>query len=154
MENINCKLDQSSGTKNCEHFFFEQPTMYRLARRAILSKPYFLQAPYFLPISFRLARTIPTTATAPYQCTPIRCNSSISSLHIKGEEIPDFIRPGDWLCGNCQAHNYRSRINCFECQNSITSGRVIYTSGMWHCPKCNQPAKKMGSLAPSHSCHY
>jgi hypothetical protein len=133
--------------------FFERPTMYRsqggvaLARRVLVSKSCF-QPPRLLPLSFRLGRTLATKIAAPQQCTPIRCKSTISSAHLKGEEVPAFLRPGDWICGNCQAHNYRSRTSCFECQTSITTGRVIYKPGMWHCPRCNQSAKSSGSLSP------
>lgn len=134
--------------------FFERPTMHRsqrgvaVARRIIVSKPCFLQTARFLPISVRLAHTLPTKVIAPRQCTSIRCSSTINSAKVNSEDVPEFLWPGDWICGNCQAHNYRNRTACFECQTSNDSGRVFYTPGMWHCPKCNQGVKISGSLSP------
>eukprot|EP00954_Amorphochlora_amoebiformis_P025532 1373685-Amorphochlora_amoeboformis.AAC.1 len=29
--------------------------------------------------------------------------------------LPHNFRPGDWMCGSCGAHNYRSRESCFKC---------------------------------------
>ena len=51
--------------------------------------------------------------------------------------IPSFVRSGDWICSRCQAHNFGSRMLCFECQSPITDGRIFYTKGSWHCPTCN-----------------
>ena len=52
-------------------------------------------------------------------------------------KIPSYVRPGDWVCGKCQAHNFASRMLCFECQSVITEGRIFYRAGDWHCPTCN-----------------
>jgi hypothetical protein len=55
--------------------------------------------------------------------------------------IPLFIRRGDWICGKCQAHNFASRRLCFECQGTITEGRIFYAVGDWHCPTCDLPVQ-------------
>jgi hypothetical protein len=61
-----------------------------------------------------------------------------SSEPVKG--VPNFIKSGDWICGKCQAHNYSSRMVCFECQDSAKNGRIFYKPGAWHCPTCNLAA--------------
>ncbi len=53
------------------------------------------------------------------------------------KKIPKYIQPGDWLCGGCQAHNFRTRMLCFECQSPNSEGRVFYVQGSWNCPTCN-----------------
>lgn len=35
-------------------------------------------------------------------------------------------RPGDWICGTCDAHNFSKRSDCFFCHNDITSDTVRY----------------------------
>ena len=32
------------------------------------------------------------------------------------------MRPGDWMCGSCGAHNFASRLQCFKCQGPKTEG--------------------------------
>lgn len=53
------------------------------------------------------------------------------------KKIPPFIQSGDWMCSRCQAHNYRTRTICFECQSPIQEGRVFYMEGSWNCPTCS-----------------
>ena len=60
-----------------------------------------------------------------------RCKST------EPNSVPPFIESGDWMCGNCQAHNFSKRMLCFECQTVITNSRVFYKAGAWHCPTCN-----------------
>ncbi|GKV18091.1 hypothetical protein SLEP1_g28514 [Rubroshorea leprosula] len=76
---------------------------------------------------------------------------------------PD-VRPGDWYCtmGNCGAHNFASRSNCFKCgaakdesssggdmprmrgfgfgSSSGSTSRSVWKSGDWFCtrPGCNE----------------
>jgi Zn-finger in Ran binding protein and others len=123
--------------------------MYRsqgiaLARRAIVFKAHFLQAPRFLPITTRLIPSLPAKVTAPHQCRSIRCNSSTADSESQ-VETPEFIWPGDWICGSCRSHNYRSRTTCILCQESVSSGQTFYIKGMWHCPNCNTAVRKAGS---------
>jgi hypothetical protein len=122
-----------------------------LVRRAIVSKALFLKTPRFLPIAIHLAPTLRTTVTSPHNFTSIRCNSSKST---EGFKPPNFLRAGDWACGNCQAHNFRSRTMCFKCHTSVTEGRIFYQPGNWHCPVCNVAVMTRGSLSPSCSCRY
>jgi hypothetical protein len=51
-------------------------------------------------------------------------------------QIPHWIQPGDWVCGNCHGHNFRSRTLCFTCQDPNLKGRTFYRKGDWCCPKC------------------
>ncbi|KAI8815725.1 uncharacterized protein EV422DRAFT_624022 [Fimicolochytrium jonesii] len=32
------------------------------------------------------------------------------------------LKPGDWLCPSCQAHNFRSRVECFRCRAQMPAG--------------------------------
>jgi hypothetical protein len=125
--------------------------MYRskgiaLARRAIASKAH-LPTPCFLPIAIRPVPNLSVKVTPPHHCTSIRGNSSAANAESKVEETPEFIWPGDWICSSCRSHNYRSRTTCILCQESVSSGRIFYIAGMWHCPKCNQAVKRAGSLS-------
>lgn len=51
-------------------------------------------------------------------------------------KLPEWVKPGDWICGNCQAHNYRLRVLCYSCQSPNTEGRTFYKKGDWFCPTC------------------
>eukprot|EP00028_Trichosphaerium_sp_Am-I-7-wt_P012102 CAMPEP_0168523558 /NCGR_PEP_ID=MMETSP0405-20121227/10055_1 /TAXON_ID=498012 /ORGANISM="Trichosphaerium sp, Strain Am-I-7 wt" /LENGTH=294 /DNA_ID=CAMNT_0008545455 /DNA_START=5 /DNA_END=889 /DNA_ORIENTATION=+ len=35
-----------------------------------------------------------------------------------GFDRPDNFKPGDWMCPNCNAHNFRSRSQCMKCATS------------------------------------
>jgi len=95
-----------------------------------------------LPITSRLTRILPVTSI-PNQCTLIRYISEtpapVEAKPPSNTEpsVPQYVWPGDWICGNCQAHNFRHRKLCFECQSTIGAGRVFYKPGMWHCPTCD-----------------
>jgi Zn-finger in Ran binding protein and others len=52
------------------------------------------------------------------------------------EKFPKYIEPGDWICGKCQAHNFRTRRQCFECRKDNSQGTVFYLEGSWKCPSC------------------
>ncbi|CAE8638214.1 unnamed protein product [Polarella glacialis] len=49
------------------------------------------------------------------------------------------MRPGDWMCPACDAHNYASKTNCHKCQ--IPKEARIAKTGMregdWICSACN-----------------
>ena len=80
------------------------------------------------------------TQPKPCQTHQIRQNSdSLSTL-------PSNIASGDWLCIQCQAHNFASRAVCFECARPMTDGRIFYIEGAWHCPSCNVSAFRMPFL--------
>src|SRR5271155_5162314 len=34
-------------------------------------------------------------------------------------KIPPYLQEGDWVCSNCQAHNFASRGVCFDCAAPI-----------------------------------
>jgi hypothetical protein len=69
-------------------------------------------------------------ASSPYLYQQIRQKST------DVPSIPSTIRSGDWVCIQCQAHNYASRALCFECQSPMKDGRIFYVEGLWQCPKC------------------
>jgi len=71
----------------------------------------------------------------------VRCNSS------QVIKVPCYVRSGDWVCGKCQAHNFSSRMLCFECQSVITDGRIFYRQGDWHCPTCNLSVTSLAQSA-------
>lgn len=45
------------------------------------------------------------------------------------------LRPGDWICPGCQAHNFARRDTCLRCQRSRP--RPQLREGDWLCPACN-----------------
>lgn len=70
----------------------------------------------------------------------LRQNSSQNSPAAGDDQlksVPKYVKHGDWICTSCQAHNYGSRMLCFECHAGITSGKIFYKKGTWHCPTCN-----------------
>ena len=67
-------------------------------------------------------------------------------------QIPHWIQPGDWVCGNCHGHNFRSRTLCFTCQDPNLKGRTFYRKGDWFCPKCETQVP--GHHPPSHKFAY
>ena len=50
--------------------------------------------------------------------------------------VPKYIQHGDWLCSKCRAHNFKSRVSCFECATLVSESRVFYEEGSWSCPVC------------------
>jgi len=50
--------------------------------------------------------------------------------------MPKYIQHGDWLCSKCGAHNFKSRVSCFECATLVSESRVFYEEGSWSCPVC------------------
>lgn len=66
--------------------------------------------------------------------------------------FPKYIEPGDWICGPCQAHNFRTRHQCFECREPNSLGAVFYLEGSWKCPTCTLyvPCKDPPFLSASH----
>ena len=83
-------------------------------------------------LSGRQVLPIPSLANAVPSCCPRQIRRKSTEV-----QLPHWIKPGDWVCGNCQAHNFRSRTLCFVCQKPINDGRIFYRKGDWHCPKCN-----------------
>jgi hypothetical protein len=82
----------------------------------------------------------------PSQCCcrghQIRQNSSEASSPAETKssveaKIPRYVQAGDWLCSHCMAHNYRTRMICFECQAPSAEGRRFYIQGSWNCPTCS-----------------
>eukprot|EP00698_Gefionella_okellyi_P009948 TRINITY_DN2559_c0_g3_i1.p1 TRINITY_DN2559_c0_g3~~TRINITY_DN2559_c0_g3_i1.p1 ORF type:complete len:540 (+),score=103.99 TRINITY_DN2559_c0_g3_i1:48-1667(+) len=56
------------------------------------------------------------------------------------------MRPGDWMCRSCGAHNYASRAMCFKCSTGRPADIapppprpqvVAFRPGDWSCPGCN-----------------
>jgi hypothetical protein len=45
------------------------------------------------------------------------------------------LRPGDWLCPGCQAHNFARRDACLRCRRARPMPRL--REGDWLCPDCN-----------------
>ncbi len=45
------------------------------------------------------------------------------------------LRPGDWLCPHCKAHNFARRAACLGCQRA--RARPQLRAGDWLCPGCN-----------------
>lgn len=49
------------------------------------------------------------------------------------------MRPGDWMCSACSAHNYADKESCFKCRTP--KGTYIAKTGMrqgdWICAACN-----------------
>ncbi|KAI8991753.1 hypothetical protein BDF20DRAFT_846228 [Mycotypha africana] len=82
------------------------------------------------------------------------CPSSARVIEKAGNMLVAFpvqaktrqLRPGDWMCFNCNFHNFASRLYCFKCNTENpnpgpTAGHVPYsqpfTPGDWMCPQCN-----------------
>jgi len=111
-----------------------------LARRVVASTSITSHVPRCLPITSRLTHILPVKSILP---TSIRYisekQSPVEAPPPPNTEpsVPRYAWPGDWICGNCQAHNFRHRKLCFECQSTIGAGRVFYKPGMWHCPTCD-----------------
>ncbi|KAI9106092.1 hypothetical protein DFS34DRAFT_46384 [Phlyctochytrium arcticum] len=69
------------------------------------------------------------------------------------------MKPGDWICGSCQTHNFASRSLCFSCQApgrpGATSGGfgVGPATGMkpgdWLCPR---PTCKFQNFSSRQEC--
>ena len=43
--------------------------------------------------------------------------------------VPRYIHHGDWLCCKCKAHNFKSRVSCFEYATLVSESRVFYEEG-------------------------
>ncbi|KAK3266933.1 hypothetical protein CYMTET_24480 [Cymbomonas tetramitiformis] len=64
------------------------------------------------------------------------------------DEAKPELMPGDWLCGDCGAHNFRSKKVCFRCRakpaGSAQNGgadsrqRIGEKEGDWSCKKCGE----------------
>ncbi|KAJ6833477.1 putative zinc finger protein30 [Iris pallida] len=57
------------------------------------------------------------------------------------------VRPGDWYCSQCGAHNFASRSSCFKCSGLVFGvggcaggGRAGWKTGDWICNRsgCNE----------------
>ena len=99
-------------------------------------------------LSLTISRTPAPTHLFPSRQSPLAHHRSLKCHHqfrqlssetseTQTKKIPKYIQPGDWLCGGCQAHNFRTRMLCFECQSPNSEGRVFYVQGSWNCPTCN-----------------
>jgi hypothetical protein len=56
------------------------------------------------------------------------------------------LRPGDWLCPDCKAHNFARRDACLRCQRARPRPRL--REGDWVCPGCHAH-----NFARRQSCH-
>lgn len=111
-------------------------------------------------LSLTISHTHTHTHASPSRPSPLvhnhpspKCSHQTRQLssepsETQGKKIPKYIQPGDWLCGRCQAHNFRTRMLCFECQSPNSEGRVFYIQGSWNCPTCNLyvPRKSLSSV--------
>jgi hypothetical protein len=57
------------------------------------------------------------------------------------------LRPGDWLCPSCNAHNFARRDVCLRCNRARPSPQL--REGDWICPGCNAH-----NFARRQSCHH
>ena len=84
----------------------------------------------------------------------IRRNSTDSPAAAAAKEplpsriVPKYIQAGDWLCSKCGAHNFKSRVSCFECQTPVSESRVFYEEGSWSCPICLLHVPSKSPLSP------
>jgi hypothetical protein len=71
-------------------------------------------------------------------------------------QLPPNFRPGDWICGKCNKHNYASKVSCISCNtakalaDSGIGSELSYGGGGggmfppnfkpgdWMCNKCNK----------------
>jgi len=68
------------------------------------------------------------------------------------------MRPGDWMCMFCKAHNYRDKVVCFKCkgpnvaqmlqEHGIFIDVAKFRAGDWLCISC-----KAHNYASKHSCY-
>ncbi|KAJ9088308.1 hypothetical protein DSO57_1024353 [Entomophthora muscae] len=78
-----------------------------------------------------------------------RNNFSTTSFFLKSTPVLEYqadnlkkikFLPGDWICSKCNAHNFRSRSNCYGCSQPIDISPVEkafkYMRGDWVCEKC------------------
>ncbi|KAK3239984.1 hypothetical protein CYMTET_50128 [Cymbomonas tetramitiformis] len=59
----------------------------------------------------------------------------------KQEELPEDFLKGDWLCPQCNNHNYASRAECYKCHTcrprKPSTGKEMTVGGdNWVCPSC------------------
>jgi hypothetical protein len=57
------------------------------------------------------------------------------------------LRPGDWLCPACQAHNFARRDTCLRCQRPRPKPQL--REGDWLCPVCHAH-----NFARRQTCHH
>ncbi|GAB5363774.1 hypothetical protein AAMO2058_000912000 [Amorphochlora amoebiformis] len=72
---------------------------------------------------------------------------STGMSHLPGQQRVQNVnmRPGDWICTGCGAHNYKDKIVCFRCRgpnlnNLITpqmSNASSFRPGDWFCGGCS-----------------
>ena len=101
---------------------------------------------YFRPSHLKAFSIVSATSNSslrPCQHHQIRSRNTFANANIDNEKIPGYIKDGDWICSNCQAHNFASRTQCFDCQSPIDQGRILYKKGGWHCPNCNLPVRSI-----------
>jgi len=63
-------------------------------------------------------------------------SARVHQSNSESTRVPAFIKPGDWLCGHCQSHNFARRQTCYECQADIKDGRTFYDKDAWFCTRC------------------
>jgi len=87
------------------------------------------ELPPALPVALPVA--LPTTALAPWVAAPA--------------VLPPNFRPGDWMCAQCNGHNYASRTTCRRCEALKPEGwtgpssdykTTDFRPGDWNCPSC------------------
>jgi len=101
---------------------------------------------YFRPSHLKAFSIVSATSNSslrPCQHHQIRSHNTFANANFDNEKIPSYIKDGDWICLNCQAHNFASRAQCFDCQSPIDQGRILYKKGGWHCPTCNLPVRSI-----------
>lgn len=134
--------------------FSNQTTMVSLRRIiTIFPRRDLVSSTHLYPLHHCHSRALhpqPPSASAPRPQHPspcvlhqrhIRWNSTDSPAATAREPLPSRIVPryihhGDWLCSKCGAHNFKSRVSCFECATLVSESRVFYEEGSWSCPVC------------------
>ncbi|KAI8098572.1 uncharacterized protein BX664DRAFT_309628 [Halteromyces radiatus] len=73
------------------------------------------------------------------------------------KKIKPRFRKGDWICPDCQFHNYAHRSSCSECSHKIDPRLRHGIQGDWICPHCDYynfhqrlSCKQCEALRPRH----
>jgi len=60
------------------------------------------------------------------------------TIYVNPNMEKNNLKPGDWICPNCNKHNFARREKCLDCGTAKPNTIVEMKAGDWQCPNCKE----------------